>query len=124
LSSRSAYGAHVYALALDPAGHLFVGGDFTYAGTKLSPFLAQANLRGGVTVADGVFGAWVYSPVTGFSCTFADATIGQDYRIQAAPLLSADGWTVLTNFTYNGPTVIADPAAVGAAARFYRAVSP
>jgi hypothetical protein len=34
----------VYALAVDGAGHLFVGGQFSLAGTNVSPFIAQANL--------------------------------------------------------------------------------
>jgi len=37
---------HVIALATDNSGHLFVGGDFTYAGTNLSPYVAQANIHG------------------------------------------------------------------------------
>jgi hypothetical protein len=34
----------VYALAVDGAGHLFVGGEFLLAGTNVSPYIAQANL--------------------------------------------------------------------------------
>ena len=34
----------VYALATDGVGHLFVGGAFYFAGTNLSPFIAQANI--------------------------------------------------------------------------------
>jgi hypothetical protein len=34
----------VYALAADGAGHLFVGGAFTLAGTNVSPGIAQANV--------------------------------------------------------------------------------
>ncbi|MCX6925835.1 MAG: hypothetical protein NT154_21910, partial [Verrucomicrobia bacterium] len=34
----------VSALVTDDAGHLFVGGAFTLAGTNVSPFIAQANL--------------------------------------------------------------------------------
>jgi hypothetical protein len=34
----------VLALAADGAGHLFVGGDFSLAGTKVSPYIAQANV--------------------------------------------------------------------------------
>ncbi|MEI7939097.1 MAG: hypothetical protein WCK27_20625, partial [Verrucomicrobiota bacterium] len=34
------------ALAVDGSGHLFVGGSFSFAGTNLSPFIAQANISG------------------------------------------------------------------------------
>jgi hypothetical protein len=34
----------VYALAVDRSGHLFVAGRFFFAGDKLSPFIAQANI--------------------------------------------------------------------------------
>ena len=34
----------VYALAADGAGHLFVGGGFTHAGTNACAFIAQANV--------------------------------------------------------------------------------
>ena len=36
--------SYVYALAADGAGHLFVGGQFSLAGTNVSPFIAQAVL--------------------------------------------------------------------------------
>ena len=36
----------VLGLAADGSGHLFVGGDFSYAGTNVSPFIAQANIGG------------------------------------------------------------------------------
>src|ERR1035438_1189762 len=37
----------VRALAADGAGHLFVGGDFSLAGTNVSAYIAQANLGSG-----------------------------------------------------------------------------
>ena len=40
----------VYALAADGAGHLFVGGAFTLAGTNVCPYIAQANLGTAPTV--------------------------------------------------------------------------
>ena len=40
----------VYALAADGAGHLFVGGDFSLAGTNVSPYIAQANLGSAPTI--------------------------------------------------------------------------
>jgi hypothetical protein len=112
----------VYALAADGSGHLFVGGDFSLAGTNLSPFIAQANI--GVDVSGGRFGSLVYSPSTGLGCTFIDATIGQPYRIQTSPSLAAGSWSNLTNFTYTGPAVISDRSAATGPKKFYRAVSP
>lgn len=40
----SGVNGRVRALAADEHGHLFVGGDFTIAGGKVSPFIAQVNL--------------------------------------------------------------------------------
>jgi hypothetical protein len=109
----------VYALAADGTGHLFVGGTFSLAGTNVSPFIAQANV-----VAPGRFGFLLCSPVTGFSCTFCDATLGQPYRIQTSPSLAAGSWIDLTNFTYAGPVAVAATVAVTSTNRFYRAVTP
>jgi hypothetical protein len=113
---------YVYALAADGAGHLFVGGDFSLAGTSVSPFIAQANI--GTGVSGGRFGSLVYSPATGFGCTFSDATIGESYRIQSSPSLAVGNWTDFTNFTYTGPMAISDPSAAAGPKKFYRAVSP
>src|ERR1035437_2835674 len=41
---------YVYALAADGAGRLFVGGDFSLAGTKVSPYIAQANVGSAPTI--------------------------------------------------------------------------
>jgi hypothetical protein len=111
----------VSALAADGSVHLFVGGYFSLAGTNVSPFIAQANI--GVDLSSGRLGSLVYSPATGFSCTFSDATIGQPYRILTSPSLAAGSWTDFTNFTYTGPMVISDPSAANGP-KFYRAVSP
>ncbi len=40
----SGVNSDVWALAADGAGHLFVGGIFSMAGTNVSPYIAQANL--------------------------------------------------------------------------------
>jgi hypothetical protein len=40
----------VLALAVDEADHLFVGGNFTLAGTNVSPHIAQANLGSAPTI--------------------------------------------------------------------------
>jgi hypothetical protein len=116
------FGPHVSALAADGSGHLFVGGGFALAGTNVSPFIAQANIGAGLSA--GRFSSLVYSPATGFGCTFSDATIGQPYRIQTSPSLAAGSWTDFTNFTYTGPLVISDPSAPGGLKKFYRAISP
>jgi hypothetical protein len=125
-SSWSALGSgidgQVGALAADGSGHLFVGGWFSLAGTNVSPFIAQANIGAGLSA--GRFGNLVYSPATGFGCTFSDATIGQPYRIQTSPSLAAGSWTDFTNFTYAGPRVVSDRSAATGPKKFYRAVSP
>jgi hypothetical protein len=115
-------GRYVSALAADGSGHLFVGGQFSLAGTNVSPFIAQANIGAGVS--GGRFSSLVYSPAIGFGCTFSDATIGQTYRIQTSPSLAVGSWTDFTNFTYTGPMVISDPSAAAGPKEFYRAVSP
>jgi hypothetical protein len=112
----------VSALAADGAGHLLVGGNFCLAGTKVSPFIAQANV--GLVVSGGWFDSLAYSPATGFRCTFGDATVGQPYRIQTCPSLAAGSWSDLTNFTYTEPVVITDASANPTTNRFYRAVTP
>jgi hypothetical protein len=111
----------VSALAADGAGHLFVGGDFRFGGTTVSPFIAQANID---VVNGGSFGGLVYSPATGFSFTFSDATIGEPYRIQVSPDLPGNSWIDFTNFTYTGPRVITDGAAASIPMKFFRAVNP
>jgi hypothetical protein len=114
----------VRALAADGAGHLFVGGDFSLAGTNVSAYIAQANLSGQINRAGGRFGSPAYSPATGFTCTFSDATAGQPYRIQTFSSPAIGSWTDFTNFTYTGPIVITDTANVARTNKFYRAVSP
>jgi hypothetical protein len=112
----------VYALAADTAGHLFVGGYFYFAGTNVSPCIAQANLSPNVN--PGLIGNPVYSPLTGFSCTFSEGTVGQAYHIQTSPSLAAGTWADLTNFTYSVPIVIIDSSSQATPMKFYRAASP
>lgn len=111
---------YVNVLAADGFGHLFVGGFFFTAGTNASPFFARAN----ISATPGRFGDLEYSAVTGFRCTFSDATFGEPYRIQTSPTLAADSWSDFTNFIYAGPIVITDSSAVVTTNQFYRAVSP
>jgi hypothetical protein len=120
VSGGGNWGPTVYALAADGSGHLFVGGDFYYAGTNLSPYIAQANI--GAT--PGRFGGLSYSPITGFRCTFSNATVGYPYRIQTSPSLAVGGWADFTNFNYTGPRVITDSSGVPGPKKFYRAVTP
>jgi hypothetical protein len=100
--------------------NLYAGGDFITAGDKVSAYVAKAN----ISAARGRFSNLVYSPSAGFSCTFLDASVGQPYRIQSSPSLAVGPWTDLTNFTFTGPIVITDDAAVSATNTFYRAVTP
>ena len=118
------YGATVYALAADGAGHLFVGGEFSLAGTNVSPYIAEVDLNATAPVSGGQFGDLVFSPVTGLGCTFGNATVGQPYRIQAASSLAGSNWTDFTNFNYTGPIALTDPSATNGSIKFYRAVSP
>ena len=77
-----------------------------------------------VVVSPGWFSNLSYSPATGFSFIFRDATVGQPYRIQFSPSLAEGSWTDWMNFTYNGPAAFTDLGALDAERRFYRAVSP
>ncbi len=115
-------GPVVSAFAADGLGHLFIGGRFSMAGTNVSPFIAQANIGAGMS--GGQFGSLVYSPFTGFGCSFSDATIGQPYHVQTCSSPGSGSWTNLTNFTYTGPMAIRDPSVAAGPKRFYRAVSP
>jgi len=119
-SSNSTW--NVMALVSDGAGHLFVGGYFFFAGDTLSPYIAQANLI--PAIAGGQFRDMMFSPLTGFSFTFSDATVGEPYRIQAASAPGTGSWTDFTNFTYAGPIVITDPSASSTSNRLFRAVTP
>jgi trimeric autotransporter adhesin len=101
---------------------LYVGGSFYMAGDKASQYFAKASI-GGLPLP-GRFAAFNYSPVTGFSCTFLDAAVGQSYRIQTSPSLAPESWTDFTNFTYTAPIVLTDSLAGSVTNRFFRAVSP
>ncbi len=118
-SLGSGMNKYVYAIATS-GNELHAGGDFTFAGNKISPYVAQANIG----AARGSFSNVSYSPATGFSCTFLDASVGQPYRIQTSPSLAVGPWTDLTNFIYASPIVITDASAVSATNTFYRAVTP
>ncbi len=65
-----------------------------------------------------------YSPATGFSFIFRDATIGQHYRIQRSSSAAEGTWVDWLNFTYTEPMTLIDGGATTTSTRFYRAVSP
>lgn len=111
----------VKALAVSGAD-LYAGGDFFSAGSKVSAYAAKANISG--LPFPGRFSSLAYSPITGFSCTFLDASVGQSYRIQTSPTLAAGSWTDFTNFTYTAPIVITDASAGSGTNKFLRAVTP
>jgi len=77
-----------------------------------------------VAVSLGRLSNVTYSPATGFSFIFRDATVGQPYRIQRSSSLAEGSWVDWMNFTYTEPNVFTDLGAVTATNRFYRAVSP
>jgi hypothetical protein len=112
----------VEALTTDASGRLFVGGQFTMAGAKASPFIALVNLP--VSPSGGRFDGASYLPLTGFSFSFRDATLGQPYRIQSGREMAGRDWSEVTNFIYSGPVVITDPSAIASPGRLYRAVTP
>ncbi|MGN6554666.1 MAG: hypothetical protein ACTHLW_13230, partial [Verrucomicrobiota bacterium] len=101
---------------------LYVGGNFDVAGDKVSAFLAKATIP--LPVYPGRFTNMVFSPITGFSCTFLDGSVGQPYRVQTSTSLSPANWTDFTNFNYGGPVPIADSTAGAVTNKFFRAVSP
>jgi hypothetical protein len=72
----------------------------------------------------GRFTSLSYSPATGFSFIFRDATVGQPYRIQRSPSMAEGSWTNWQSFTYTEPVGLMDVGATGAERRFYRAISP
>jgi hypothetical protein len=121
-SGVGGFGPSIYSLAIDNSSHLFVAGNFSSAGTNVSPFIAQANI--GPEFSSGQFSCIAYSAATGIGCTFSDATIGQPYRIQTSTSLTNGSWTDLTNFTFTGPILVMDPSATAVPKKFYRAVSP
>jgi hypothetical protein len=112
----------IQQMEADKAGHLFIRGAFAFGGTNSSPQIVQANI--GLNILGGTFQDVSFSPLTGFSSTFSDATIGQPYRIQTAPAGAVGAWTDFTNFTYTGPIAVSDPAANATTNRLFRASTP
>lgn len=117
----SGMSGNVLALAIS-GNELYAGGNFTSAGEKTAAYVARANIL--FSVAPGRFTNMIHSPTAGFSCMFVDATIGQTYRIQTSPDLSATNWVDLTNFTYTGPVVITNAIVPFETNRFFRTIAP
>jgi hypothetical protein len=76
-----------------------------------------------LVVLGGKLVGLAYSPATGFSFTFSEATPGQPYRIETSTSLAVGSWTDFTNFTYSGPIAIHDASATNTARKSYRAVN-
>jgi hypothetical protein len=112
-------GPFVSALAADGAGHLFVGGEFSMAGTNVSPFIAQADVSGvppgGVIQSIRVGGGTVTLDCQGIA--------GSSYAVQRATnvLQWTQNLTTLlkTNAPANGLFLCTDPIPPAASA-FYR----
>jgi hypothetical protein len=112
-------GPYVYVLAADGSGHLFVGGEYSLAGTNVSPFIAQANVSGvppgGVIQSIRVGGGTVTLNCQGIA--------GSAYSVQRATNILQ--WTqsmttiLKTNAPANGLFLCTDPNPPAASA-FYR----
>jgi hypothetical protein len=85
---------------------------------------AVAQLTVTIPPSPGRFSNLSYSPATGFSFIFRDASVGQAYRIQRSSSLAEGSWTDWQSFTYTEPVGFLDFSATAATNRFYRAVSP
>ncbi|HEX5475879.1 MAG TPA: hypothetical protein VFX12_14560 [Vicinamibacterales bacterium] len=105
-------GASAFAMAADSAGHLWIGGNFFFAGTTVSPYIAQANLPDGAD--GGTLTARVVSlyPVTG-------AQAGQTSRLwvhvenDGTQAIPGDGvvWINVTGPNGSRAAVMATPGA-------------
>ena len=93
----------VNALAADGAGHLFVGGSFSLAGTNVSPFIAQANLGNAPTI---LMPAQTQTAEAGATVLFAVDATGEpppacQWCLDGTNLLScASNELVLTNILF------------------------
>ncbi len=101
-------------------------GDYTVvvANEHGSATSTVAHLTVVVPPSAGRFTNLAYSPATGFSFVFRDATVGQQYRIQRSPSAAAGSWSDWQSFTYIEPVGLMDVGATGAERRYYRAISP
>jgi formylglycine-generating enzyme required for sulfatase activity len=85
----------VEALAADGAGHLFVAGGFTYAGTNVSPDIAEANLDSAPTVLTPPPGAWTLSAST---ITTTGAMLNGTVNPNGYPSTAWFHWGATTNY--------------------------
>jgi hypothetical protein len=109
--------AALVALAADGLGHLFVGGNFYTAGTKASPYIAQANIPPG-------YGLQSIGVAEGMATMSCQGVPWATYAVQRATdaLLTQNLTTVLTtNAPANGLFLFTDPNPPIPAA-FYRMI--
>jgi len=83
-----------------------------------------AQLTVTIPPSPGRFTRLSYSPETGLSFIFRDATPGQPYRIQTSTSLAEASWTDWMSFNYTGPMLLTDLGAAETTNKFYRAISP
>jgi hypothetical protein len=108
-------GPYTLALATDGVGHLFVGGIFLFAGTNLSPFVAQANIPPGYLI-DSI------AVSQGMATLDCQGAPWASYSVERATdaWLTQDLMTLLvTNAPDNGVFLFTDPDPPKPAA-FYR----
>ncbi len=103
----------------DAAGYTVV---LTNAFGSVTSTVAQLTVI--IPPSPGRFAHVSYSPDTGFSFIFRDATVSQPYRIQRSSTMAEGSWTTWQSLTYTEPIFLTDMSATGAPRRFYRAVSP
>lgn len=85
---------------------------------------AAARLTVDVPPNPGRFSHIAYSPQTGVSFIFRDATVGKPYRIQTSASAEVGSWVDWMTFTFTEPVAFTDLGALTKTNRFYRAVTP
>ena len=105
--------------SIDAAGYTVV---VTNAYGSVTSSVAQLTVT--IPPSPGRFTRLAYSPETGFSFIFRDATVGQPYRIQISLSLAEGSWVDWMSFNYTSPVGFMDLGAVESTNKFYRAISP
>ena len=110
----------VNALATDEGGHLFVGGRFYYAGTNLSPYIAQANIAPQAIRIDRirVAGGMVILDCCGWSGNACSVQRASDVRF------TQNVTTLLTTNAPAGGVFCHTDSAPPSGTAFYRLVMP
>ena len=103
----------------DVAGYTVVVTNVYGSGTSI---VAQLTVT--IPPSPGRFTHLSYSPETGLSFIFRDATVGKPYRIQTSPSLAEGSWVDWLNFNYTGPVLLTDLGALDSTNKFYRSISP